>query len=79
MSYQPHLIDLVQELRRELGLFDGAMPIAPKEAWEQALAEVRRLRAPETPKLCDACLRDEHHPDKLVKGCPCPCNPREVH
>ena len=40
----PDLIDLVQELRRTVGLFDGAMPISPKQAWEEAIAEVERLR-----------------------------------
>jgi hypothetical protein len=33
----------------------------------------------QTPKLCTACRKDEHHAGKLVKGCSCPCNPREVH
>jgi hypothetical protein len=42
--YQPHPIDLVQELRRTVGLFDGAMPITPKKAWEEAIEEVWRLK-----------------------------------
>lgn len=40
----PDLVDLVAELREALGLFAGAMPISPKQAWEEALAEVARLR-----------------------------------
>jgi hypothetical protein len=41
----PQPIDLCLELRRVLGLFDGAMPISPKEAWEEALDHVRYLRS----------------------------------
>jgi hypothetical protein len=40
----PEIIDLVRELRETLGLFAGAMPISPKEAWEEAIREVVRLR-----------------------------------
>jgi hypothetical protein len=40
---EPSLIDLVQELRRTVGLFDGAMPVTPKEAWEEAIREVEKL------------------------------------
>lgn len=40
---QPQPIDLIRELRTALGLFDGAMPVSPKQAWEEALAEVRKL------------------------------------
>jgi hypothetical protein len=41
---EPTLIDLVQELRHAVGLFDGAMTITPKQAWEEAIAEIKRLR-----------------------------------
>ena len=41
----PSPIDLVQELRQALGLFYGAMAISPKEAWEEALDEVKRVVA----------------------------------
>lgn len=36
--------EMVVQLREALGLFAGAMPISPRTAWEEALAEVRRLR-----------------------------------
>ena len=36
--------EMVTQLREALGLFTGAMPISPQRAWEEALAEVRRLR-----------------------------------
>lgn len=35
--------DLVRELREACGLFVGALPYSPKRAWEEAIAEVRRL------------------------------------
>jgi hypothetical protein len=41
----PDPIDLVRQLREALGLFAGAMPITPKQAWEEAITEVKRLRA----------------------------------
>lgn len=41
--FQPHPIDLCAELRRAVGLFDGAMPKSPKEAWDEAIARVRAL------------------------------------
>lgn len=40
----PDGMELVLQLREAAGLFSGAMPISPKQAWEEALAEVRRLR-----------------------------------
>lgn len=40
---EPTLVDLVRELRQALGLFDGAMPVTPKEAWEEALSMVHDL------------------------------------
>lgn len=52
---KPTLIDLVRELRETVGLFAGAMPITPKEAWEQALAEVTRLREIAEQGYCGAC------------------------
>lgn len=39
----PAPIDLVRELREALGVFAGAMPISPKQAWEEALDVARRL------------------------------------
>ena len=36
--------EMVVQLREALGLFSGAMPISPQQAWEGALDEVRRLR-----------------------------------
>lgn len=44
MTAQPDIFDLIRELRREVGLFDGALPVTPKEAWEEALQRVRQLR-----------------------------------
>lgn len=35
---------MIVQLREALGLFAGAMPIPPQQAWEEALEEVRRLR-----------------------------------
>ncbi len=36
--------EMIVQLRQALGMFAGAMPISPQRAWEEALAEVRRLR-----------------------------------
>lgn len=44
MTEQPTIFDLIAALRREVGLFDGAMPITPQQAWEEALDRVRQLR-----------------------------------
>lgn len=44
MASEPDVRQLVSELRNALGMFDGAMPISPKQAWDEAIAEVRRLR-----------------------------------
>jgi len=35
--------EMIGQLREALGLFAGAMPISSQRAWEEALAEVRRL------------------------------------
>lgn len=48
----PEAIDLIRELRTALGLFDGAMPVAPREAWDEALGVARKL----TTGRCWACL-----------------------
>jgi hypothetical protein len=53
---EPTLIDLVQELRRAVGLFDGAMTITPKAAWEEALEVVRNLRR----GYCPRCYEREY-------------------
>jgi hypothetical protein len=45
----------IGELRRAVGLFDGAMEISPKEAWEQAIAEVERVREIASQGYCRAC------------------------
>ena len=51
LTEQPTIFDLIAGLRRTVGLFDGAMPITPQQAWEEALREVRRLRrAAEAPR-----------------------------
>lgn len=43
-EYEPDPRDLVRELREALGMFAGALPYSPKQAWEEAIAEVRRIR-----------------------------------
>ena len=55
MSNTPDLIDLVQELRGAIGLFDGAMSISPKEAWEEAIREVQRVREVAVNGYCWKC------------------------
>lgn len=42
---EPTTHDLVVELREALGMFAGAMPISPKQAWDEAIMETRCLRA----------------------------------
>ena len=37
----PEPIEFVRKLRNMVGLFDGALPISPKAAWEEALDRVR--------------------------------------
>lgn len=41
---EPNPIDLVKELRQALGMFSGAMSISPKEAWDEAIEQVKWLR-----------------------------------
>lgn len=36
--------ELIRELRRTVGLFDGAMPVSPKAAWDEAIRKVERLQ-----------------------------------
>jgi hypothetical protein len=60
----PTPVDLVHELREELGLFSGAMPITPKAAWEEALNVVRLLRS----GRCHACLTDWDKPSAFVRA-----------
>lgn len=36
-------MEMIRELRSALGLFAGAMPVSPKEAWEEAIGEVDKL------------------------------------
>jgi len=38
----PDVHDLIAELRTAVGLFAGAMPISPKQAWDEAVAVARR-------------------------------------
>lgn len=45
----------IGELRRVTGLFDGAMDKSPKEAWEEAVAEVSRIRDIAEHGYCWAC------------------------
>jgi hypothetical protein len=39
----PDGMEMIRQARRALGLFDGAMPITPQQAWEEALARMRML------------------------------------
>ncbi len=55
MTETPTLIDLVQELRRTLGLFDGAMPVTPKAAWDEAIGEVALMRRLAADGKCWVC------------------------
>jgi hypothetical protein len=65
---RPDHIELIQRLRAELGMFAGAMPISPKEAFEQALAQIEDLRSAAT-RLLDnvspfiSALEVEHDAD----------------
>lgn len=40
---EPSTHDLIVELRETLGLFAGAMPVTPKQAWDEAILRVRQL------------------------------------
>lgn len=40
---RPDHQEMIRRLREALGLFAGAMPITPEEAFEEALAECLRL------------------------------------
>ena len=55
MSETPTLIDLVLELRRAVGLFDGAMPISPEQAWNEAISEVTEMRRSALDGKCWVC------------------------
>ena len=39
----PDGMEMIRQLREAVGLFSGAMPITPEEAWEEALDKVRSL------------------------------------
>ena len=45
VAWAPEPLDLVRELRQAVGLFDGAMPITPKRAWDEAIDRARQLAA----------------------------------
>lgn len=49
----PDRMEMVRELRRAVGLFDGALPITPQAAWEEAIERVKRLDQGQ----CAECLR----------------------
>lgn len=36
-------VEMVRELRTALGMFAGAMPITPKEAWDEAIARATHM------------------------------------
>lgn len=40
----PDGMEMIHAVRRAVGLFDGALPITPKAAWEEALEAIERLR-----------------------------------
>jgi hypothetical protein len=52
---EPTTHDLIVELRDALGLFSGAMPISPKQAWEEAIDTVTEL----THGRCWVCMTKE--------------------
>lgn len=52
---EPDRLDLIRELRQVLGLFSGAMSISPKQAWEEAIDEVRGLRQ----GRCASCMEND--------------------
>lgn len=64
---QPTLFELVAELRRHVGLFDGAMSKTPKAAWEEALSEVRRFREIATSGMCWKC-EERHRAEALEES-----------
>jgi hypothetical protein len=39
----PDGMEMIRQVREALGLFAGAMPITPKQAWEEALERARGL------------------------------------
>jgi hypothetical protein len=41
----PDGMEMIRQLRDAVGLFSGAMPISPKQAWEDAIARVKQLAA----------------------------------
>lgn len=51
-NVEPTTHDLIVELRETLGLFAGAMPISPQQAWGEAIERVRLL----TTGRCHACI-----------------------
>lgn len=58
----PTLIDLVRELRQTVGLFDGAIAATPKEAWAEAIEQVRGLREGRCASCMDKELWAVHRP-----------------
>lgn len=65
---QPTPIDLVRELREALGMFAGAMPITPQQAWDEALERVRGLAQ----GRCHVCMEEDrgdwpHGEPRLVR------------
>jgi hypothetical protein len=57
----PDGMTMVRQLRDTLGLFSGAMPVSPKQAWEEALARVRGL----TEGRCWKCMESEEKADSV--------------
>jgi hypothetical protein len=53
---EPTTHDLIVELRETLGLFSGAMPVSPKQAWEEAIDTVAKL----TQGRCWVCMTKEN-------------------
>jgi len=41
---RPNHQDQIRELREAAGLFAGAMPITPKQAWDEAIVKVTGMR-----------------------------------
>lgn len=57
-AMEPMKIDLVRELREALGMFAGAMPLSPAEAWDEAIQRVLTLAQ----GRCATCVEREETP-----------------
>lgn len=54
----PDGMEMVRQAREAVGLFAGAMPITPQQAWEEALERMRQLAT----GRCAACMEHQYQP-----------------